>query len=95
LKVKEANKYVDPWTATFSPPTAIAIPLRPAAPTQTAEYSGYKFSTTLTYTTVTSVNQILMWAEDYTSENMGGWGQITMGLLKPMGLAGRSFGMLG
>jgi len=36
-----------------------------------------------------------MWAEDNANENMGGWGQITMGLLKPLGLNGRSFGMLG
>jgi len=49
----------------------------------------------VTYTTVTTSNQILLWAEDYATENRGGWGQITMGLLKPAGLNGRSFGMLG
>ena len=56
LKVKEANKYVDPWVATFSPPVAVDIPLRPAAPTQTTDYTGYTFSSTLTYTTITTTS---------------------------------------
>jgi hypothetical protein len=30
-----------------------------------------------------------------TNENYGGWGMITMGILKVTGLNGRSFGMLG
>jgi len=56
LKVKEANKFVDPWIKTFSPPVAVAIPLRPAAPTQTAAYTGYVYSSTLTYTTITTTS---------------------------------------
>lgn len=68
-KVKENNVKVDPFTATFNPPAVVAIPLRPAAPTQTEEYDGYKFKSTLTYATVTNTKQILLQAEDFPNEN--------------------------
>ena len=32
-KVKDANKSVDPWAATFNPPAAVDVGVRPAAPT--------------------------------------------------------------
>ena len=55
-KVKEANRSIDPWAKTFNPPAAVDLGVRPAAPTQLAEYNGYTFTSTLTYTTVTGVN---------------------------------------
>lgn len=37
----------------------------------------------------------MMYYSTAINENMGGWGAITMGLLSPVGLGGKSFGVLG
>ena len=81
MTVNDFEKY-------FDPPVPVVVPEKPIAPTRPEAYAGFKFDSTKTGATTDAVNQI-------TLSGYGGWGQLTMGLIKPAVLQSHSFGMFG
>ena len=81
MTVNDFEKY-------FDPPVPVVVPEKPIAPTRPEAYAGFKFDSTKTGATTDAVNQISL-------SGYGGWGQLTMGLIKPAVLQSHSFGMFG
>lgn len=100
--VKPAATKPDIFASIFSPAKKTAIPLRPAPPTQPADYAGpYQApfpATSTSYTSPTSQQSLTtVLANQFVVEGeYGGWGAFTMGFLPATAMPiQKSFGVFG
>jgi hypothetical protein len=102
--LKELADAIDAFTAFFTPPEEVVVPVRPNKPTTPAAYDQYVLSSFWAYNGVdiddfnpgsTDADMILGENTWMPYLGLGGWGQITRGGLSASALHGKSYGTFG